>query len=241
MSVTWLPDRLSGVRAASRRTRLVGAAVLLAVLAGVAGLGAWAWFGGHLDTGRIVVTGTERVPAAQVRDIAAVTLGTPLPVVDVAAVTAAVGELPLVLRVDVERRWPRTLEVVVTERVAVAAVPAEAGGFDVVDAEGVVMSTGPEPPAALPVLRVDVERDGADTLAAARAVLASLPPDLRARSSELSATSPADVRLVVDGRQVRWGTAANGERKAQVLQNLMASVPGSQYDVSAPGAPAVVP
>lgn len=241
MSVTWLPDRLSVVRSAGRRARLVGAAVLLAVLAACAALATWAWVGGHLDTGRVVVTGTERVPATQVHDIAAVALGTPLPVVDVGAVEAEVGELPLVLEVDVQRQWPRTLGVVVTERVAVAAVPAQAGGFDVVDADGVVLATGPEPPAALPVLRVDVARDGPDTLAAARAVLASLPPDLRARASEISATSPADVRLVVEGRQVRWGTAADGERKAEVLVSLLASVPGSQYDVSAPGAPAVVP
>jgi cell division protein FtsQ len=104
-----------------------------------------------------------------------------------------------------------------------------------------VLDSSPTPPAEVPVLRVDVERDGTDTLAAARAVLGALPADVQRRVGEVSATSPADVRLVLDGKQVRWGTAADSPRKLEVLLGLMASTPASVYDVSAPGAPAVQP
>lgn len=242
MSVTWLDDTVAGMRRASLRARLAGTAVLLAVLAALGGAGWWAWDAGHLDTRRVVVTGTVRVDAAQVEAVAAAAAaGTPLAAVDVGAVHDQVAAMPLVLDVAVERRWPRTLEVVVTERVAVAAVPAAGGGVDVVDEHGVVLATQPDPPPGVPLLRVDVQRDGPDTLAAARAVLAAMPVELQQRTGEVSATSPADVRLVVDGKQVRWGTADDSGRKVEVLTALMAGVPGSVYDVSAPSAPAVTP
>lgn len=241
MSVTWLDDRMTGVRSASLRARLVGTGVLLLVLATVAGVTWWAWDAGHLDTRAVAVSGTDRVPAEQVQALAQPAVGTPLVAVDVGAIDAAVRELPLVLDVQVERRWPRTLGVVVTERVAVAAVPAARGRFEVVDAEGVVLATAAQPPPEVPLLRVDVEATGTDTLAAARDVLAALPADLQRRTTDISAASPADVRLVVDGADVRWGTAAESDRKVDVLQGLMVSVPGSVYDVSAPGAPAVRP
>lgn len=241
MSVTWLDDRVASVRAASRRARLVGAGVLLGLVGVLAGVTWWAWDAGHLDTREVVVSGTVRVPAEQVSGLAADAVGTPLVAVDVGEIADRVRELPLVLDVDVQRHWPRTLDVVVTERVAVAAVPGAGGGYDVVDDEGVVLASSPEPPPEVPLLRVDVERDGTDTLAAARTVLSALPLELQQRTSDLSATSPADVRLVVDGHEVRWGTAADSPRKAEVLVGLMSSVPGTVYDVSAPAAPAVVP
>lgn len=235
-----MEDRIAGVRATSLRARLLGLSLLL-VLLGVVGAGTWwAWDAGHLDTRQVAVSGTDRIPAEQVQALAAVAVGTPLPAVDVGSIRDSIAELPLVLEVDVERRWPRTLGVVVTERVAVAAVPG-GGGFQVVDAEGVVLAEGPQPPPEVPLLRVDVERDGTDTLSAARTVLAALPVELQRRTSDLSATSPADVRLVVDGKQVRWGTAEESPRKAEVLQGLMAGVEASVYDVSAPSAPAVLP
>lgn len=241
MSVTWLDDRIAGVRAASLRARLVGTGVLLLVVGVAAGVTWWAWDAGHLDTRVVQVSGTERIPAEQVQAIAAQAVGTPLVQVDVGAIEAGVRELPLVLDVQVERRWPRTLGVVVTERVAVAVVPSSGGGFDVVDAEGVVLATSQTPPAEVPLLHVDVEAAGTDTLAAAREVLAALPVDLQRRTTDISATSPADVRLVVDGTDVRWGTSADSDRKVEVLVGLMDTVPASVYDVSAPGAPAVLP
>lgn len=241
MSVTWLDDRVADVRRVSLRARLVGAGVLLLVLGALAGLTWWAWDAGHLDTRAVVVTGTDRVPAEQVQALAADAVGTPLAAVDVGAVADRVRELPLVLDVQVERRWPRTLGVVVTERVAVAAVPAAGGGFDVVDADGVVLASGDTPPAEVPLLTVDVTRAGTDTLAAARHVLAALPRQMQGRTSDLSATSPADVRLVVDGKDVRWGGSEDSARKVEVLQGLMQTVPASVYDVSAPSAPAVTP
>lgn len=242
MSVTWLEDRVHGVREASLRSRLVGTAVLLVVLGVLGGAGWWAYDAGHLDTRRVVVTGTTRVDAAQVDAVAAAaSAGTPLPMVDVGSVHEQVAAMPLVLDVRVERRWPRTLEVVVTERVAVAAVPGPGGGVDVVDEHGVVLASQPDPPPGVPLLRVDVAAAGTDTLAAARAVLAAMPVELQQRTGEVSAASPADVRSVVDGKQVRWGTGADAERKVEVLTGLLASVPGSVYDVSAPSAPAVTP
>jgi cell division protein FtsQ len=240
MGVTWLEDRASAVRRASLRARATGLAVLLLVLALAGGALGWAWHAGHLDTRQVVVTGTVRVPVADVQAAAAGALGTPLLAVDTRGIARTVAEDPLVLDVAVQRRWPRTLEVVVTEREAVAAVPAP-GGYQVVDDEGVVLAEGPDVPDDVPLLRVDVERDGAGTLRAAREVLAGLPLELQARTTSVSATSPADVRLRVDGVEVRWGTPERTARKVEVLEGLMSSVEASVYDVSSPAAPAVIP
>lgn len=241
MSVTWLEDRVAGVRDTAWRGRVVGAAVLLVLTAALGGAAWWAWDTGRLDTAQVTVTGTERTDALLVHDLAAGALGKPLLLVDVGAISTAVTGLPLVLEARVERRWPRTLEVHVVERVAVAAVPAPGGGYRLLDLEGVVLAELDEPPAAVPVLSVDVDRAGVESLEAAREVLQALPADLQRRVSDVSADSPADVRLVVDGKPVRWGSATEPARKVAVLEQLLAGVPASSYDVSAPGAPAVRP
>ncbi|WP_336923730.1 cell division protein FtsQ/DivIB [Aquipuribacter sp. SD81] len=238
--MTSLAERAGAARRASVRARAGGLVVLLLVLAALAGAGAWAWRAGHLDTRQVLVTGTVRVPVEQVQAAAAGALGTPLLAVDTGAIAREVATDPLVLDVAVQRRWPRTLEVVVTEREAVAAVPAP-GGYEVVDEEGVVLAERPDLPEDVPLLRVDVERDGADTLRAAKAVLAGLPLEMQARTTSVSATSPADVRLVLDGVEVRWGTPERTARKVEVLSGLMSSVEASVYDVSSPAAPAVIP
>lgn len=240
MSVTWLEDRVAGVRGAARRGRVVGVVVFLLLSAALVGAGWWAWDTGRLDTAQVVVVGTQRTEALAVHDLADGALGTPLLLVDVGSIAADVAALPLVREARVERRWPRTLEVNVTERVAVAAVPAP-GGYQLLDLEGVVLAELTEPPAEVPVLDVDVDRAGVRTLRAARSVLASLPSEVQRRTSAVSADSPADVRLVLDGKDVRWGSSSDNERKLEVLQRLMASVPAAMYDVSAPGAPAVRP
>lgn len=240
MTVTWIEDRVAEVRTGARRGRVVGLVVVATVLAAVLGVGWWALGAGHLDTRAVVVTGTQRTDPALVDALGATALGTPLALVDVGAIADGVEELPLVLHAQVVRQWPRTLRVEVEERVAVAAVPAP-GGYELLDSEGVVLARSTEPPLEVPVLRVDVALAGAASLEAARSVLGSLPLDVQQRTSDVSADSPADVRLVVDGKDVRWGAATQPEQKLAVLLDLLARVDATTYDVSAPRAPATRP
>ncbi|MGF1664185.1 MAG: cell division protein FtsQ/DivIB, partial [Kineosporiaceae bacterium] len=222
-----------------RRARAVGAAVLAVLAAGVAAGGWWAWRDGAVDVRSVEVRGAQRSGAEAVATRAGDVVGRPLPAVDTAAVEERVRELPLVLDATVTRRWPGTLVVTVREREPVAAVPV-AGGLALVDAEAVVVETVPQAPAGLPVVRVDLAA-GPGPLTAARTVADGLPDDLAARTTEVSATTLADVRLVLDGREVRWGTASDPAAKADVLRLLLDTVDARVYDVSAPGAPATLP
>lgn len=252
-------------RSRRRRARAAGAAVLALLTAAVAAGGWWAWRSGMVDVQTVEVLGATRSGEAAVLEQVGPVVGEPLPFVDTAGAQRRIGELPLVLQVDITRRWPRTLVVEVTERRPVAAVPVD-GGYALLDDEAVSVGTVPEPPDGLPVVRVDPAA-GPGPLGAARAVAEALPPDLAERTREVSAASIADVRLVVDadpasgpdddpssdpagesdagkpdaGREVRWGAAGDDAAKAEVLLMLLATVDARVYDVSAPGAPATSP
>ena len=183
----------------------------------------------------VTVVGTDRVAPAQVTALAEPAVGTPLARVDAAALAERVAELPLVKEADVVRVWPSTLEVRLVERVPVAAVPAEQG-VALVDLDGVVITEVGQAPPDLPVLQVDVD-GGPATLRAAAGVLGGLPADLRADVEQVGAATPDDVRLRLrGGADVVWGSPADSDLKAQVLQALRTQ-PAAVYDVSAPLTP----
>lgn len=222
-----------------RRARAIGAGVLAVLVGGLAAAGWWAWRDGVVDVRAVEVGGAERTGTEAVTERVGDVVGRPLPMVDTAAAEARVRELPLVVDARVTRRWPGTLVVTVREREPVAAVPV-ADGFAVVDAAAVVVETLPEAPEGLPVVGVDLAA-GPGPLTAARTVARDLPADLAARTTEISAATAADVRLILDGREVRWGTATEPAAKADVLRLLLETVDARVYDVSAPAAPATVP
>lgn len=182
------------------------------------------------------VVGAERLDPAQVRELTADAVGTPLARVDTAEVAERVAALPLVRTVEVVRAWPRTLEVRLVERVPVAALPA-GPAFRLVDADAVLVMDVPEAPADLPVVEVGALPEGAPSLDAATDVLGSLPEELRADVERVVADTPDEVRLHLrDGGEVLWGGPADSELKSRVLQALR-SQDADVYDVSAPLTP----
>lgn len=221
-------------RAGRRRRRLHGVLVALAVLTPLAAL-AWALLlSPWLAVEQVEVTGTGRLTAEQVVAAAAVEPGTPLARLDAGDVADRVRSLAPVQDVRVARSWPTTLRLEVTERTAVAAVP-RAQGVQLLDAEGVVFADEPAAPAGVPTL--DVRRPARDDPAtvAALAVRAELPADLAAQVAVLRATTPSDVELeLTDGRTVVWGAPGGAATKAAALTTLL-TMPGTRYDVSAPG------
>ena len=238
--VTALPRRRSRQRRSSRRRRplQLATAVLLVVAA------AWAvWAGPLLAVGTVRVDGADMLPAEQVREVAGIADGTPLLRVDVEAAAARVGGLPQVADVEVTRGWPRSVVITIVERVPVAVV-GEVGRRSLVDAEGVLFdSISGDPPSG--VVPLDVAEPGADdpaTMAALDALVA-LPPTLRGRVVAATATSAEDISLTLDdGTVVRWGVAAESDKKADILTALMQEIedgdlePAATVDVSAPDA-----
>ncbi len=232
-------------RARRRRwRRAVGVGLaLLALLA--AGLGAF--WSPWARVERITVTGTSRVPRAEVFAAAGSQLGEPLLVADTAAVARRVRALRLVAAVQVSRRWPSTLVVTVTERQPVAAVPS-AAGVDLVDSDGVVVTTARTAPAQLPLVQVDLAGRGPQALRAALQVRAQLPADLQGRLRGLGAGTVDSVWFTLaDGSRVLWGSADDPQTKVAALRALLAAPPPAgaraghrpEYDVSAPQDPAV--
>lgn len=237
---------LAGARSARRGrpgrrvlTALV-AAVVLAVLAGWVLL-ASPW----LRVQDVRISGTERTELSAVQTLVDGERGAALAGVNTRSLAARVGALPLVASVDVRRVWPSTLDVVVHEREAVAAVPSVGGGFDLVDENAKVLVQADAAPAGVPTLAVDVAAAGAGALQAALDVNGTLPAELRSRVAQIAATGPDAVTLqLADGPRVVWGGAERPERKAEVLERLLADpsvASAATVDVSAPDAPAVVP
>lgn len=194
------------------------------------------FFSSVLGARSVSVTGTVALTADEVRAAAAIPLGRPLLLLDTGAVESRVRALSRVARVEVSRSVTATVHVRVTERVAVLAAPTP-DGVHLVDATATDFATVPEAPPGVPELRVP--RVTGTAASAAVQVVTGLPARLRGQIAAVRAESAADVRLrLVDGREVHWGAADQGERKAAVLE-LLLSQPGDVYDVTTPDLPTI--
>jgi cell division protein FtsQ len=217
------------------RVALIGALVLVA-----AGTGGWLVLDSPvLGVSEVSVSGTRTLSPAVVRQVASIAPGTPLARVHTAAVAARISTLPRVASVTVVRRWPRSIALVVRERVPLAAVPAAGGGYSLVDREAVAFQHVAEAPGAMPVLQLGGAAGAlpGPVLTTAVDVLASLPEALRSQVRTVTATTPDDVQLALrHGRTVVWGGAGRSQLKAAVLAALM-KVHAKTYDVSAPDVP----
>ena len=214
-----------------RRRRLIRMAALLAAIAVVAGAIWLVWFSTVLSVGTVRVVGVDGPRASAVERSAGVPSGVPLARVDTAAAQRAVRQLPWVATADVRRGWPSEVVIAVTPREPIAVLGTD-GKRTAVDAEGVSFAPLGDLPKGLPA--VDAEDDA---LAAAMAVLASLPPDVARRVVSLTATTLDDVTLTLrSGDTVRWGSAEQPEFKAEVLHALMKRK-ADVYDVAAPELP----
>ncbi|WEO79042.1 FtsQ-type POTRA domain-containing protein [Cryobacterium sp. SO2] len=184
----------------------------------------------------IEVTGTERIPADDITAALDGQLGTPLPLVDLAEVKRELSEFSLIRSYVTESRPPDTLVVRIVEREPVGAV-ASAAGFDLVDAAGVVITSGADRPADYPVIDAANGASGAGFQAAV-AVIAALPEGIRGQLDTVTAATKDDVTLTLGGgARVVWGNSERAEYKAIVLAALLVSHPvGSvtEYDVSSP-------
>jgi cell division protein FtsQ len=212
----------------------------------VAALG-WALLGsGWFEVREIVVTGTLRVPVAQVTQAAQSEVGRPVFLADLETVRSNVVRFPLVSDVKVSRSWPGTLRVEVTERTPKAALPVPEGGVVLVDRDGAEIQQVASPPLGVPLLYVNLEHSGVQSLRAALDTYLSISSQLRERTLRMGAGGPHSVWFELkDGSQVVWGAPEESDRKERVLAALRKARPAEQgggirkYDVSAPGAPAV--
>ena len=184
----------------------------------------------------IEVTGTSRIPAADVVQALDGQLGTPLPLIDFAEVKQELSEFSLIRSYVTESRPPDTLVVRIIEREPVGTI-VSAGGYELVDAAGVVISSGAERAEGFPVIDAAGGTSGAG-FEAAVAVVGALPEGILGQLDTVNAATKDDVTLTLGGgERVVWGNSERAEYKAVVLSALLVSHPvGSvtEYDVSSP-------
>lgn len=204
------------------------------------------------------VTGAVHEPAAAVVRAAAVPRHRPLFGLDTAAVAARVEALPWVAGAVVRKSWPSTLDIAVTERVAVAVV-GRPGRWAQVDRTGriLVLDPSPAPPDGLVSVGPPVTPGApggqvprADL--AGLAVAAALPPGLVGGSAGAPGSAAVQAVTMVDGGQVdlalRGGAVAElgppddlGAKMA-ALATVLAQVDMSGVrvvDLRVPGRPAL--
>jgi len=210
----------------------------LAVAGFVAAAG-WVVFGSPLLVVRsVTVNGTLLVPRSEVLAASGVVPGTPLIRVNTARAAARIEKISQVSSAQVTRSWPNRVVIVVRERTPALVLPAYGGGYDIADADGVVLKRVARRPADLP-LYPTVAPEGAlrgnPDLAAAVAVLAELPAEMRRSVVSVTAPNPDQVTLrLAGGTTVLWGDTGRAAAKARALTVLMRAHL-HYYDVSAPG------
>lgn len=229
--------RLAPARPPGRLPRRLHRAALAVLALGAAGLLSWLLLASAvLGVDRVQVTGAVRAGAAEVVRAADVPVGQPLARVDAGAVRERVRRLAPVADVDVERVWPGTLAVRVTERQPVAATQLPGRRWQLVDREGVPFAVVRAQPRGTVRLRVRAPGPAVShaPTAAALQVLADLPEDLRRRVDAVTARSPSAVTLALrERRTVVWGAVGDTEVKAGTVRALLQR-PGSVIDVSSP-------
>lgn len=186
----------------------------------------------------VEVTGVKEIPQADVIKAAAIQHGTPMVRLDADEAAARVAKLPRVFEVRVERSWPSTVEIIVTERTPIAVLH-DGDQIHLIDATGLDYAVSKTAPPGLPTLAMANVRPTDRATKSAVTVLTTIPKQLKSQVVTVSADTPGDVRLTLsDGRVVKWGNASDNARKAAVLAALLTR-PGKTYDVATPDFPTV--
>ncbi len=181
----------------------------------------------------VSVTGASRITPAHVAKLAHVNVGQPLISVNPQKVTKDIAVLPQVKTVTVERSWPHTVVIHVTERKPIAAARG-AKGYVLVDEQGTKAGLATVLPKGMRVIVADP-----DTHAMKEAVRVMLQLPSTWKVTGLSAPTQDSVTVtLVGGRTIVVGSSDNLAQKFKVASVLM----HKGYDwinVSAPDAPAI--
>nr|WP_308213747.1 FtsQ-type POTRA domain-containing protein [Streptantibioticus rubrisoli] len=200
------------------------------------------------------VSGTRVLTPDQVKAAAAVRTGAPLVSVDTRAVADRLrSRLLRIASVDVQRSWPDTIALKVTERTPKAVLKKD-GKFQELDADGVRFATDSTAPPGVPSVELAGDAASGDQnqspsnryfgtdrlLRAAAQVAMDLPEAVQRQTQVIQVRSFDAISLeLAGGRTVLWGSAERGAQKAVALAALMRAAGGAtHYDVSAPTAPA---
>jgi cell division protein FtsQ len=228
-------DRRHPARRRASRWKVMFVSLLVI---GVFGVAAWVLLGSRLLVVRHVeVTGTHLLPRDRVAGAARIHLGTPMIRLDTGAVRDRIEGIQEVEAVRVERRWPATVRIVVTERVPVVVVP-RGGRFQQYDRYGVLVVTTTARPPSLPDLVVATPGPADVTTGAALSAWRSLPRRLAGRLVAVEAPTTESITFRLSGgRTIVWGAAERAPEKLRLIDALSRTPAGRAartIDVSSP-------
>lgn len=229
-----LSKALQAKRRKQRRLRWIGVGVAALVLA-LVGVITWLFaFSSVFATSEVRISGTTLLSEQQIMEAAAIPMGSPLATLNLNEIRERVAQLAPVAEVTVNRQFPHTIEITITER-SLVYLWADGEVQRWVDAEGVAFHEGGEAPAGTLIAQVEAPdqrllKDVATVVQAVKPVLGEKITLIRA-----SAVDQIEIRLA-DGDTVVWGSAEDSALKADVLSVLL-SQDATVYDVSAPQAP----
>ncbi|MEP6659971.1 MAG: FtsQ-type POTRA domain-containing protein [Acidimicrobiales bacterium] len=240
--------RIAVARDAGRRRlhRLAILGVLLAVVVLVAVLAR----SPLVSVQTVDIDGAARTPGDAVTQAVGAVKGHPIYAVNAGAIQHRLEALPWVREAHIERHWPRTLRITITERVAVAVAPAADGSLRLLDAEGRVLDVAAAaPPGLVEVVGpIAPGAPGSSVDAAARGALqvaAALPPTLMGKVVQAEWNDRGEVRLGLAPRgRVLVGPPTQLTEKLLALDTLLSNVDPAtigEVDVRAPEAPTIRP
>ncbi|MBW3536371.1 MAG: FtsQ-type POTRA domain-containing protein [Actinobacteria bacterium] len=229
--------------AGRRRLKVAGAAgAMVLVAAGLWGLTR----SSLLDIDEVRTVGAGQTLLEEVVHAGNLRAGRPMTDVDPAASARGIEKLPWVATAVVERRWPGSIVVTVTERAPVAGVARGDGSWALVDSDGRVLTLIAGPPAGIPHVHdaETVPEPGAEVageLAGAVAAAAALPESLREVVGGVN-LRPGGVELALtEGGVVRLGDPSRqlGEklRAAATVLRRVGVGEVAVLDVTVPRAP----
>jgi len=221
-------------RARARRAAIV---TTLCAVGAMVVLGLVAIFSPILALRTIVVQGTGRVDPAAVQTALDDQLGTPLALIDSGRIDSDLAQFPIIQSYSTEMIPPGTMVVNIVERQPIATVQQDDGTYVFVDAAGVTVEEAADRMPGVPLVTDTSGSLPNPAFEDAVEVLLALPASLRAQVDTITARSHDDVTLTLTGaaQSVKWGSADDSDRKAEllaVLQQLHGGQAGT-FDVSA--------
>ncbi len=197
------------------------------------------------DVDRVVVQGARHTTPAEIEQAAGLRARVALADIDPVSSARTIEGLPWVKDAVVSRQWPGTVKVRLVERAPVAALPAAAGGWALVDGTGRVVTNVEAPPPGMVTVAGPAAPGVGDQLPdvtrAPLAVLDHLPPSLGERVNGLTVADDGSVDVHATGLPVvRFGPPTQVREKVVALETLVAKADLRRVeaiDVRVPTAP----
>lgn len=176
----------------------------------------------------IRVSGNNLLDRETIISVSSLNPGVNIFKMDLKAAAENIKIISLVKNVDMSRRLPSVVEIIVEERKPSALLPVDSGGFVQVDDEGFYLQQGDIGKDQLPVVTgftVDLLAPGellkSEDLATGLTVIKSLPPELVIQLSEVNINGDRVVVYTIDGIRSHLGGTEDLNQKGRVLINVL--------------------